>query len=374
MIRLQKIILPFKIRQSVLALGSQTKNTLCFAHDGSAFLSTIHADLLNPADLQAFKRTAAHFLKNHPKVIAYDLHPEYVSSRFVSQLKTAGCRLQAIQHHHAHIASCMADNNLANQKVIGVAFDGTGYGSDGTLWGAEFLVCDYTKFDRKAHLKYLPLLGAEKAIQQPWRLAAAWLYAIYQEKFLRLGIDFTKDISKKKWEMLERMYVLGFNSPLASSMGRLFDAVATLVLGKYEVQREGELAVELEKIAVRHRLPVSAYRFRIRQQEDAYIVDPSPMFTQIITDIKHDEPKAAIAKRFHITVAQMIHRVCTMVRKECGIDRVVLSGGVFQNKLLLGQSLDLLYREHFTVFVHRKLSCNDSGISLGQAVIASLKG
>jgi len=218
---LKKIRLPFKITKPTLALGSQTKNTICFAKDNLAILSPIHPDLGNYRDFLNFTKTAREFLKKSPKIIAYDLHPEYQSTKYALQLQATGYRLQAIQHHHAHIASCMVEFGLKNQKIIGVAFDGTGFGSDNTLWGAEFLICDYKNFKRRAHLREIPLLGGERAILEPWRLAAAWLNLIYKDKFLDLDINFVKGIDKNKWQVLKNMNLTGFNSTLASSMGRL---------------------------------------------------------------------------------------------------------------------------------------------------------
>jgi len=252
-----------------------------------------------------------------------------------------------------------------------VAFDGTGLGSDNHLWGAEFLVCNYRDFKRVGHLKEIPLLGGERAILEPSRVAAAWLYLIYKDKFLNLGLDWIKETDKEKWRVLKNMYLSGFNSPLASSMGRLFDAVGSLVLGKTKVNFEAELAIELEKLATRYSLLSTRYSFEIIRHKEGYILDPVPLFQQIILDLKAKEPQEKIAYGFHLTVAQMIKKTCLILKKENKINKVVLSGGVFQNNLLLCLALDLLYKEDFEVFTHKELSCNDSGISLGQAIIAN---
>jgi hydrogenase maturation protein HypF len=368
---MQKINLPFKVKQAVLAMGSQGKNTLCLARGNAAYLSAVHPDLDNPQDLKNFEQAAKFFLKKHPRVIAYDLHPEYQSTKFIHNLLPTTCRLQPVQHHHAHIASCMAENNLENQKVIGVAFDGTGLGDDGKLWGAEFLLCNYSGYDRGAYLQYAPLIGAEKAIEQPWRVAIFWLYAIYKEKLFDLEIDFVKGIDKKKWQVLKKMLASGFNSPLASSMGRLFDAAASIILNKHNVRFEAEAAIELERQARTYRMSSAAYDFKIIQDHNAYVIDPARIFQGIIRDLKAQEPEEKMAYRFHITIAQMIIKMCSILRKQNRINRVALSGGVFQNKVLLKNCLDLLYREDFRVYTHQKVSCNDSGISLGQAAIAN---
>jgi len=367
----KKIKLPFSVKQPILALGSQTKNTICFLENNLALLSSIHHDLNNPADYLKFEKAVTDLLKKRPKIIAYDLHPEYQSSKYVHHLSPITYNLSPIQHHHAHIASCMVENGLKNDLVIGVAFDGTGLGSDNMLWGAEFLVCNYKNFQRKAHLKEISLLGGEKAILEPWRLAAAWLYSAYKNRFLNLDIGFIKKCDKNKWQVLEKMYLSGFNTPLTSSMGRLFDAVASLTLERDRANFEAELAIELEKSAVSFQLSADSYGFKIIKDKGMYILDPIHMFKEIVADLKVKEPKQRIAFRFHLTIAEMIKNICLSLRKETKINKIVLSGGVFQNKLLLSFSLNLLTQEKFNLFTHKNLSCNDSSISLGQAVIAN---
>jgi hydrogenase maturation protein HypF len=368
----KKIKLPFKIKKPVLALGSQTKNTICFAKDNTAYLSPANQGLSNPRDFSNFNKAVKYFLKKKPKIIAYDLHPEYQSTKYTQSLPPNTYNLLSIQHHHAHIASCMIENGLQDQKVIGVAFDGTGLGLDNALWGAEFFYpCSYKSFKRSAHLKEVTLLGGERAILEPWRLTAAWLYSIYKDKFLNLDISWLKKINRNNWRILKNMYLSGFNSPLVSSMGRLFDAVASLVLEKNKADFEAELAINLERAATGYRLEASGYKFKIIKRKDKYVIDPAPIFKEIISDLKKDESKEKVAYRFHLTIAEMVKRMSLIFRKEGGINKVVLSGGVFQNKLLLSLSLDLLNKEGFKVFTHKALSCNDSGISLGQAIIAN---
>ncbi|MDP2918545.1 MAG: carbamoyltransferase HypF, partial [bacterium] len=232
----KKIKVPFKVKRTILGSGSQAKNTVCLLRGGFAYLSPVHQDLSNPDDFFSFEKDIKYFLKKKPKIIACDLHPEYQSTKYVQNSRLTTYDLQLIQHHHAHIVACMAENGSKGKKVIGVAFDGTGLGADNKLWGAEFLICDYKNFQRAAHLKEIPLLGGERAILEPWRLLAAWTGR---------GID------KKKWQVLKKMYSVNFNSPLSSSMGRLFDAVASLILGKTKANFEAELAIELERLAHR---------------------------------------------------------------------------------------------------------------------------
>jgi hydrogenase maturation protein HypF len=369
----KKINLPFKIKRPVLALGSQTKNSVCFAQGNFAYLSQIHSDLNSLKDFAEFEKTVKYFLNKNPKIIAYDLHPEYQSTKYAQQLSAIGYQLSAVQHHHSHIASCMVENGLKNQKLIGVVFDGTGLSNDNTLWGAEFFLCNYRDFKRIAHLKEIPLLGGERAILEPWRLAAIWLYRLYRDNFLKLDIEFMKKIDKKKWRVLKNMYLSGFNSPLASSMGRFFDAAASLILAKCKVNFEAELAMELEETAKRYRLKAASYDFSIIQKDKECILDPTPVFKEIVKDLKARQDRKKIAYRFHLTVAWMIKRACLILRKESSINKVVLSGGVFQNKILLSLSLDLLSKEGFKVFWQQELPCSDAGIALGQIAIANFR-
>ncbi|MDO8661684.1 MAG: hypothetical protein Q7K98_00465 [Candidatus Omnitrophota bacterium] len=363
-----EVRLPFKLKNTVLALGGQAKNTICFARGDGAYLSPLHADLSRPKDLAAFEKDAKHFLKKHPKIIACDLHPEYQSTKFSESLPVKYYILH-VQHHHAHIASCMAENGLENQKIIGLAFDGTGLGTDNTIWGAEVLLCDYQKFSRLAHLKEIPLVGGERAIFEPWRTLAAWL-------------NFDQSVDKK--QILNKIYKSGINSPLASSMGRLFDAAGSLVLGKRKAAFEAELAIELEKLAeastagdtfqqiVNARRKVSPAV--IRKDKGGYILDPTNILKQIIKDLKLKISREKIAWRFHQGVAEMMVKIALILRKEHRTNKIALSGGVFQNKVLLKMSSGLLNKEGFQVFTHQYLPCNDAGISLGQAVIAGYGG
>lgn len=366
-----KIIrLPFRLQKPILALGGQSKNTICFAHGDWAELSSLHLDLSQLKDFLEFEKSVRYYLKKKPKIIAYDAHPGYLSSKYIQRIPASGLLFTSIQHHHAHIAACLVENAIKRQKVIGVAFDGTGMGSDRLLWGSEFLICDYKSFSRAAHLMNIPLLGAEKAILEPWRLAFAWLYLIYKEEFLKLKINFFKGIKTKNLSILKKMYSARFNAPLVSSMGRLFDAVASLVLSRYQVSREAELAIALENIASGKTKGNAAYRFKINRKGDLYILDPSLLFKQIIRDLQAKTSDGEIASRFHLSIARMICQVCILLRKNTSINTVVLSGGVFQNNLLLTLSLDLLYKQGFNVLRHRKFLSNDSNISLGQVAIA----
>ncbi len=364
------IKLPFKVKKTILALGSSTKNTLCLGKGRYAYLSPLHPDLNNFPDFQEFEKDVKYFLKKGPRIIAYDMHPDYPSSRVAKQLDAKRYRLCPVQHHHAHIVSCMLENALPDQLVIGVAFDGTGLGPGDQLWGGEFLICDYRASNRRAHIKEIPLLGGEKAIGEPWRVAAAWLYQAYQEKFLNLKVDFIKSLDKNKWRVLKQMQASSVNAPLSSSMGRLFDAVAALILNRQQAHFEAELAIELEKTAAGSPLESAGYPFEMERHKTGFVLNPVPMFKQIVADLKRGEAKEKMAYRFHMTAAEMIRKTCVVLRKENRLKRVVLSGGVFQNRILLQRSGELLQEEGFTVFAHREVPAGDAGISLGQVAIA----
>ncbi len=382
----KKIQLSFKVRKTILALGSQAKNTVCLLKGDLASISKTHNNLQDPQDFAFFEKDVKRFLKEYPQIIACDLHSEYQSTKYAVSLGTVPFKdvkafsgdspyLVSIQHHHAHIAACMAENGLKNQKVIGVAFDGTGLGQDNTLWGAEFLIADYKGFTRVSHLALVKLLGGEMAIREPWRLTAFWLNRAYKKEFLKLNLDFVKKINKDKLKILQKMDGLNLNAPEASSMGRLFDAVASLVLAKHKAKFEAELAVELEKIASvwfgvnPHQYDI-AYIMKIKKDKNAYIIDPTDIFKGIVKDLRSNVSQSNIAYRFHLTIAKMIKDMCLILRRENKINTVALSGGVFQNKLLLKEALDLLYKERFKVLLHKELPPNDACIALGQAVIA----
>ncbi|MGD9014549.1 MAG: carbamoyltransferase HypF, partial [Candidatus Omnitrophota bacterium] len=296
---LLKIDLPFKIKKPILAVGADMKNSLCFAFHKSAFISEVISDLQILDNFKKFKKRVTSLprrFKLFPQIIAYDKHPEYFSTKYIlNSPKTKNLKLIPVQHHHAHIAACMLENKLDHQQVIGVAFDGTGLGDDSTLWGGEFLIADYRGFQRSAHLQYIPLLGGQQAIMQPWRVALAWLYLTFGNNFFDLDLDFLKRINKRNWDILRKMWKRNFNTPLVSSMGRLFDAVGSLLLGIYQVKFEAEAAINLEKAAASYKAQPQGYGFKIKKSGQAFVIDPIPALKQIVTDLKHKHTKAGIA-------------------------------------------------------------------------------
>ncbi len=376
--KFKKIILPFDVHQPILSLGTDFKNRLCFAYGRFAFLSEELGNLSQIENFNVFEKIVASMLKRfkvRPRILAYDLHPDYQATRYIKEISNFHCQLRAVQHHHAHLCSCMVENKFKNQNVIGVAFDGTGFGEDQRFWGGEFFIANYKSFRRAAHLRYLPLPGAERAILEPWRLAAAWLYIIYRDKFARVKIDFIEGIDKYKWAILKKMLDSNFNSPLSSSMGRLFDAASCLIRRDFKIKNQAQAAIELENLAAGFKSHHSGlpYHFEIKKQNDKYIIDPKLIFKEIVSGLKNKKPKEEIAFRFHLTVAQIIVRVCLRLRKDTNIKKVILSGGVFQNKILLNLVLDLLYRHKFKVYFHKALSSSDSSIALGQMAVANFK-
>ena len=356
----------------VLACGAELKNTFCLAKDRHAFISHHIGDLENAETLRSFTEGIAHFTRLFdiaPTVVAHDLHPEYLSTKYALDLEDIrDIELVGVQHHHAHIASCLADNGWAPDggRVIGVAFDGTGYGTDGTLWGGEFLVADYTGFTRGGHLAQVPLPGGAAAIRQPWRMAAAYAETC--------GISVAElDVRERNassWSAVVSMSRRGVNSPLTSSAGRLFDAVASFLGVRDTVNYEGQAAIELEQLA--DLAETGAYRAGIAPGAP-FVVHAGDLVRDAVADLTAGVPRRVIAGRFHNGVARVIEDGCLLLRERHGLRTVALSGGVFQNTLLLTAAVRRLEDRGFTVLTHSRVPCNDGGISLGQAVIAAAR-
>jgi len=356
-------------RRPVLACGAELKSTFCLAKEHHAFVSQHIGDLENAETLRSFTEGIEHFRRLfdiEPQLVAHDLHPEYLSTKYAVDLADeAGLDLLGVQHHHAHIASCLADNG-EDGPVIGVAFDGTGFGTDGTIWGGEFLVAGLAGFARGGHLAPVPMPGGRAAIRQPWRMAAAYLDAAYPE-----GMPGGLDVAarhERQWGDVVRLARRGVHAPATSSTGRLFDAAAALLGVRDTVHYEGQAAIELEQLAdVRER---GAYRARIEPGEP-FAVRGADLIAAIVADLRAGVAREVIAARFHGGVIALIEEGCTLLRERSGLDTVALSGGVFQNLLLLNRAVSRLEARGFRVLVHSRVPCNDGGISLGQAVIAS---
>ena len=356
----------------ILACGAEEKNTFCLTRDNFAFVSQHIGDMENMETMEHFVNTIELYKKLfriEPEIIAHDLHPEYLATKYAREVAAkTGIKLAPVQHHHAHIASCMADNGLEG-AVIGVSFDGTGYGTDGNIWGGEFLVADYGQFNRMAFLENLPLPGGALAIKKPYRTAIGYLLALGIE--LDYQLPFMKNIDPEEIDIIASQVEKGINSPLTSSMGRLFDAVSALIGVRGVIEYEAQAAIDLETLAVKAANESAHYPFSVRKQEDTGIIKVHDLLAAIKNDLHNRTPRARIAARFHNTVALMILEMCQKISARTGIARVAMSGGVFQNRLLLRKTVALLKSEGIEVFAHRQVPCNDGGISLGQVVIAN---
>lgn len=367
------IILDFKLKE-VLALGGELKNTISFSKENYVFLSQYLGDLKSVETLNFLRKSIASLKKMfriNPEIIACDLHPDYLSTQYAEEIGAKkGLKVVKVQHHHAHIVSCMAENNI-KEKVIGVAYDGTGYGDDGKIWGGEFLLCDLKEYLRVGHLKYHPLPGGDKAIMEPWRMAYSYLYSIYGPRAKTLDIDFNRRMDYDKLSIIEKMIDKNINSPLTSSCGRLFDAASSLIGIRDKISYEGQAAMELESFCasgVKER-----YNFFVCKEGDEFIIDPQKIFIDIIKDLKEGIDKKVMAAKFHNTVAEFTLNLCGKIKKSTGINKIALSGGVFQNKYLTEKVVSLLEDKGFKVYIQRKVPPNDGGISLGQAVVAGLR-
>jgi hydrogenase maturation protein HypF len=350
----------------VLACGAELKNTFCLARGNHAFVSHHIGDLENAETLRSFTEGIEHFRRLFditPGVVAHDLHPDYLSTKYAMDL--AGVQLAGVQHHHAHIASCLADNRAAG-PVIGVAFDGTGYGTDGTIWGGEFLIADLAGFERAGHFAPVPMPGGAAAIRQPWRMAAAYLEAAYPG-----GPPGGLAVARRNqalWPAVLQMARRGVNSPLTSSAGRLFDAVAAIIGVRDTINYEGQAAVELEQLA--DPAERGAYRAAVGTG-DPFKISGQELVRAAVEDLAAGTAPGVVAARFHNGVAGVIAGCCERLRERHGLRTVALSGGVFQNLLLLNSAVGRLQELGFSVLVHSRVPCNDGGISLGQAVVAA---
>jgi hydrogenase maturation protein HypF len=353
--------------REILACGGELKNTLCLTKDRYAILSPHIGDLENLETMEFFREALAHlkrFFHVMPEVAAHDLHPNYLSTRFA--LEESGLPVIGVQHHHAHIASCMADNGLSG-RVIGVALDGTGYGADGKIWGGEFLACDFAGFERRGHLRYIPLAGGDAAVRQPWRSALAYLRASFGPEAAGLPLPIFREIESRQLQFVEKMIERQIQTVETSSCGRLFDAVASIVGLRHQTTYEGQAAIELEAAASS---ASGMYPF-VLTGGAPFQVDLRATIEAIVMEVRTAKPIAAISARFHRTMAGVVRDACLRIRESDGLNRVCLSGGTFQNLRLLRHTLDELRARQFEVFVHHRVPANDGGLSLGQAVVAN---
>ncbi len=361
------IRLPWSAPRAVLACGADLKNTVAVARDDHVFVSQHVGDLADVLAHEAFGQTVTHLQRLFevaPEVVAFDLHPQYLSSSFGRE--QAGLVQVPVQHHHAHVAACLAEAGIAG-PVIGVAFDGLGHGDDGTVWGGEFLVADLAGYERRGWLAQVPMPGGDAATREPWRMAAVYLDALGEAEAPDLHLARRHD----RWSQVLQLGRSGLRSPPTSSAGRLFDAVAALLDVRDTVTYEGQAAIELEQVADRtHR---DAYGVRVESGDGGHIVRGVDLVAGALADLRSGIDRSLVAARFHRGLAEAIVDVCRALRDETGLGTVALSGGCFANVILLEAVTGRLRAAGLEVLRHRQVPCNDGGISLGQAAVAAAR-
>ena len=355
---------------AVLALGGQLKTTQCILKGRFAFVSPHIGDMETPQARDFFHESIAlmkRITESDPKIIACDYHPAYYSTGAAQELSAE--KIIKVQHHHAHIVSCMAENQIEGE-IIGLAMDGTGYGMDGNAWGGEFLIAHETGFERFGHLQYIVLPGGEKAIHEPWRIAVSLLKTAYGPSWREIALRWNLVPDQNSYDLLDKIIEGKINSPLSSGLGRLFDGVAALMGARRQVSFEGQAAMELEMLATDSL--GQSYPFDIlRDKGNPYIIDTGAMIKAIVADLEAGRSPALIAASFHQTLIDAFAAMADEMRKETGLTRVALSGGCFQNKILLQGAIDKLRHSGFDVYCHKQVPANDGGVSLGQAVVAA---
>ncbi|MFN2398215.1 MAG: carbamoyltransferase HypF [Gemmatimonadaceae bacterium] len=353
----------------VLAVGGHMKNTFCLGVGRRALLSHHIGDLEHPTATTALRASIDHYCRLfdiQPAVVAHDLHPDYRSTRLADSLDVTD-RI-AVQHHHAHVASCMAEHGVTD-PVIGVAFDGAGLGSDGAIWGGEFLLVDGERSERLAHLGYVPLPGGDACAREPWRAAAAHLMDAYGDRADSLSLPLIDRVGIERWSMIRRMMERRAASPMTSSAGRLFDAVAAIV-GLHDVTRfEGQAAMALEEVA--DRATDATYPVEYHATAGGWVLETAPLIRAVTADVLAGRSTAEIAGAFHNALGDLIVETATRVAEKERVVRVALTGGVFQNALLTERTADGLARRGLEVLLHRRVPCNDGGLALGQAYVAA---
>lgn len=366
---------PIPLAQSypeVLALGAHVKTTVCILKGELAFFSPHIGDMETPLARDFLRESidlGCAIAQCRPKWVACDLHPGYHTSRAAAEMEGVE-RVIPVQHHHAHLVSCMAENGVSG-KVIGIAMDGTGYGSDGTIWGGEFLVADEMGFVRTGHLSSFRLPGGEKAIHEPWRVAVSLLKKAFGENWPHFAMRLDAVPGECRCDTMDRAMDNGLNAPLTSSLGRFFDGVAAILGLRKKVAFEAQAAMELEAAADGQGGGILP--FDIVRDKDRFLLDFSTTIRAIAESFLAGEAAGALSGAFHDTLIESFRRMAGLIREETGLDQVVLSGGCFQNRILLEGCIRELASAGFSVFFHRKIPANDGGISLGQAVCAGAR-
>ncbi len=353
---------------AVLGVGAELKNTVCLMRGEEAFVSQHVGDLENLETLQSFEQTIAHLkriLEVEPQCIAHDLHPDYLSTRWGQEQKDV-VRL-AVQHHHAHIASVAAEHRHAG-PILGLALDGTGYGSDGTLWGGELLRVEGHKCERLGHFKPIPLPGGQAAIREPWRMAVAFLWSLEGPGTEEAFEDLVRRFPEKTMRILLQMLSRGVQCPLTSSCGRLFDTVSALIGLRDRITYEGQAAIELEQVMEK---AAGRYLGEVVLEGERRVLDPSPMVREVVEDIRRGTRPGIISARFHQGLVDTLFHWVVGASRSTGLETVGLSGGVFQNRVIQGQLAYELKKAGLEVLCHREVPANDACISLGQAHVGA---
>jgi hydrogenase maturation protein HypF len=363
---------PFPV-PPLLALGAELKNTVCVGRDRALYLSQHIGDLKSPGNQRFFADTVAYLsdvFGVRPRYVAHDLHPDFHSTRFAADCRDA--ELVAVQHHHAHMASCMADNGL-DRPVLGVIFDGTGYGLDGTIWGGEFLLGDYRGFERAGHLERFRLPGGDQATREPWRVAVGLLSQHFGGDLPDLPLALVRERDPFELGVLARMVERGVNSPVTSSMGRMFDAVSALAGVCQRVRYEAQAAIELEQLLDGDRATADPWPLRLRREDGAVVVDHGPWLRALVDDLAAGVTAPVISRRFHDSVVNAITEVCVALSAEHSVLDVVLSGGVFLNQHLLIRAEAELAGAGLRVHTHSRVPTSDAGLAVGQAMVAAAR-
>jgi hydrogenase maturation protein HypF len=361
--------LPFSAAQDILAVGGRKKSTFCMVKGSQAVIGPHIGNLENLETLEYYQASLKHFaglLELEPAIIAHDMSPDYPSTHLAHEYPAPSALRVVVQHHHAHVVGAMAEHGIRD-PVIGVAYDGSGYGTDGAIWGGEILVAAWKSFQRVAHLRYAPLLGREAAIQKPYRMATGYIWSLCAA----CEVDFEEFLGRipiAERILLRRQFETELNTPATSSCGRLFDAAAALLGLRAEALYEGQPAEELEAVA--DPTVDVVYPYDILRDGEGWIIDPAATLRALWCELRAGRPIPTIAAAFHNTVADFTRNVCVAVREKYGLKKVVLSGGCFQNALLTRRILDGLSDDGFEVLTHRLVPPNDGGLSLGQAVVA----
>jgi hydrogenase maturation protein HypF len=370
------IKLNFKLKKPVLACGPELKNTFCLARDDLAIVSHHIGDLENMETLRSYEDGIIHLQKifhTKPKVIAHDLHPNYLSTAYAIESSSHCSNLNRIgvQHHHAHIVSCLAENGV-DRKVIGIAMDGTGYGPDGAVWGGEIMIADFKSYERVGHLGYVPMPGGERAVREPWRMAVSYLYQAFGDGVADLNIPFIRHLDRMKLDVLLHIIKSGTNCPPTSSCGRLFDGVACIIGIRDKVNYEGQAAVELESMIPDPESKISDfYSFVIEELAGKHTIPTAPIIKQVVQDLQKGTDAWIISQKFHDVLVHVFVSIAKKLRLMKHIEEIALSGGCFQNVYLVTHLTEMLELNGFTVYTHSKVPTNDGGISLGQAVVAN---